>query len=514
MAGLPGWAVRSDHRQAAGTADGAHAPGRSRVTGSANNTAEPLGKAAAAADAAFRRPAPLGFVQQHSSAAAKAAEAEPPASRPSFMVSPGRAGNGLGPQGDPPRRRLVLVQPVRHQGHGANWKGPTAEVTTTEYINGKAQKVVAKFRAYGSYAESPSPTTPSLMKDSPRYQAVVRSPPAADVATELAARAARSSPMGLQKAGYATDPAYADKLTQVSSTRRCACSARWPERAEGTCTMGASPLMSLGIKRDERRTSPALQATGHNIANANVARLLAPARPNFVHRRRASSAGAGFFGRGVDVATASRAAHNAFLTREVGQRQARCRRWTRPALGTAVSAWRSVFAPGETGLGHATTELFDAPGGPISPATPPTWPRARWCWRAHGRPGRALLSEAGDPRWTRRRPRVTAVAEAPRSSEVNQPDQGASPPPTTSIADACSGAGPARERSAGRTRPADELAPVRTRVRSARIEADDGTDVGLFIGGGQRLVLGAAGGAADRWCRIPSDPSSQLRRVA
>jgi flagellar protein FlgJ len=37
---------------------------------------------------------------------------------------------------------------------GGSWKGPVAEITTTEYINGKAQKVVAKFRAYGSYAES------------------------------------------------------------------------------------------------------------------------------------------------------------------------------------------------------------------------------------------------------------------------------------------------------------------------------------------------------------------------
>jgi flagellar protein FlgJ len=37
---------------------------------------------------------------------------------------------------------------------GANWTGPVAEVTTTEYIGGVARKVTAKFRAYASYAES------------------------------------------------------------------------------------------------------------------------------------------------------------------------------------------------------------------------------------------------------------------------------------------------------------------------------------------------------------------------
>ena len=37
---------------------------------------------------------------------------------------------------------------------GANWNGPTAEITTTEFLGGVARKVTAKFRAYGSYDES------------------------------------------------------------------------------------------------------------------------------------------------------------------------------------------------------------------------------------------------------------------------------------------------------------------------------------------------------------------------
>jgi len=89
---------------------------------------------------------------------------------------------------------------------GAHWKGPVAEVTTTEYVNGEARKVTAKFRAYGSYAESFNDYA-KLMKDSPRYAQVV-----AD------ADSAQGFAQGLQRAGYATDPAYADKLTRVINT--------------------------------------------------------------------------------------------------------------------------------------------------------------------------------------------------------------------------------------------------------------------------------------------------------
>jgi flagellar protein FlgJ len=41
-----------------------------------------------------------------------------------------------------------------------DWKGKVVEATTTEYVNGKAQTRVERFRAYDSYADS-SRTTPS-----------------------------------------------------------------------------------------------------------------------------------------------------------------------------------------------------------------------------------------------------------------------------------------------------------------------------------------------------------------
>jgi flagellar protein FlgJ len=89
---------------------------------------------------------------------------------------------------------------------GANWKGPVAEITTTEFVNGQATKVKAKFRAYSSYEES-FKDYGQLMKDSPRYQGVVAN-----------AGNAQGFANGLQKAGYATDPQYAEKLGRVINT--------------------------------------------------------------------------------------------------------------------------------------------------------------------------------------------------------------------------------------------------------------------------------------------------------
>ncbi len=92
----------------------------------------------------------------------------------------------------------------------SRWKGPVAEVTTTEYSAGVAHKVTAKFRAYSSYAESFKDYA-RMMKDSPRYSQVMAS------ASGVNASAAGFA-QGLQRAGYATDPAYADKLTRVINT--------------------------------------------------------------------------------------------------------------------------------------------------------------------------------------------------------------------------------------------------------------------------------------------------------
>ena len=83
---------------------------------------------------------------------------------------------------------------------GRGWTGKVAEITTTEYENGVAHKVVAKFRAYDSY-EASFRDYARLINDNPRYE---KARAKTDSATAYAAE--------LQKAGYATDPAYAKKL--------------------------------------------------------------------------------------------------------------------------------------------------------------------------------------------------------------------------------------------------------------------------------------------------------------
>ena len=89
---------------------------------------------------------------------------------------------------------------------GPNWTGKVAEVTTTEYVNGTAKKTVAKFRAYDSYDASFRDYA-RLITETPRY---------------AQAKQQTSSPLafasGLQRAGYATDPDYANKLSRAINT--------------------------------------------------------------------------------------------------------------------------------------------------------------------------------------------------------------------------------------------------------------------------------------------------------
>ncbi|NVM75427.1 flagellar protein FlgJ [Duganella sp. SG902] len=85
----------------------------------------------------------------------------------------------------------------------ADWKGRVVEATTTEYVNGKAQTKVERFRAYDSYADSFKDYA-RLLASNPRYEKVLAS-----------AGDASSFARGLQQAGYATDPNYATKLTSI-----------------------------------------------------------------------------------------------------------------------------------------------------------------------------------------------------------------------------------------------------------------------------------------------------------
>lgn len=83
------------------------------------------------------------------------------------------------------------------------WKGKVVETATTEYVNGVPETKIEKFRAYDSYAEGFRDYA-KLLSSNPRYENVLAN-----------SRDASSFAQGLQKAGYATDPNYAAKLTRI-----------------------------------------------------------------------------------------------------------------------------------------------------------------------------------------------------------------------------------------------------------------------------------------------------------
>lgn len=85
---------------------------------------------------------------------------------------------------------------------GKSWKGKAVEVQTTEYVNGEAQQMREKFRVYGSYQEAFQDYANTL-RGNPRFSSVL--------GQQNGASFARS----LQESGYATDPKYADKLSQI-----------------------------------------------------------------------------------------------------------------------------------------------------------------------------------------------------------------------------------------------------------------------------------------------------------
>jgi flagellar protein FlgJ len=86
---------------------------------------------------------------------------------------------------------------------GRSWSGHTSNAGTTEYAQGTKQRTVEKFRSYASYAEAFRDYA-NVLKSNPRYAQALQA--GADPAAFA---------RGLQKAGYATDPAYASKLTRV-----------------------------------------------------------------------------------------------------------------------------------------------------------------------------------------------------------------------------------------------------------------------------------------------------------
>jgi flagellar rod assembly protein/muramidase FlgJ len=84
-----------------------------------------------------------------------------------------------------------------------SWQGDKAEVSTLEYRGGVPMREQAQFRKYHDIGESFADYV-RFLQNNPRYQDAL-----------AVAEDERQFAVGLQNAGYATDPAYADKILTI-----------------------------------------------------------------------------------------------------------------------------------------------------------------------------------------------------------------------------------------------------------------------------------------------------------
>ena len=88
------------------------------------------------------------------------------------------------------------------KSHG--WQGRSADANTTEYINGRFVKQNDSFRKYDSFAHSFNDYV-NFLQQNPRYEKALQ-----------AAGNAEDYVRELQRAGYATDPDYAAKISRIA----------------------------------------------------------------------------------------------------------------------------------------------------------------------------------------------------------------------------------------------------------------------------------------------------------
>jgi flagellar protein FlgJ len=88
-----------------------------------------------------------------------------------------------------------------------NWTGDKMKVRTLEYKDGVAKREMAPFRAYNSYAHSFNDYV-NFLQSRPRYSGALQN--ASDPKAYI---------RGLQKAGYATDPNYANKVLDIMNNQ-------------------------------------------------------------------------------------------------------------------------------------------------------------------------------------------------------------------------------------------------------------------------------------------------------
>lgn len=233
-------------------------------------------------------------------------------------------------------------------------------------------------------------------------------------------------------------------------------------------------LLTLGA-RAMFANQAALQTIGQNIANANTPGY---SRQSVVLTTSPGQfTGAGFFGKGVDVQTVVRS-HNEFLTKEAASTKS-------TAVADATRAEQmtrleKLFPPGNDGLGQAASQFLNAM---VDVTSRPSDPSARQVALGRASELAVRFSNAGQ-QVTDLQAGVVSDLKA-NVTVVNQLAQ-----QIANINDQIS-----KTKGSGHT--PNDLLDQRERMISqlgeyvavTTLPADDDT-VGVFIGGGQRLVLG------------------------
>ena len=237
--------------------------------------------------------------------------------------------------------------------------------------------------------------------------------------------------------------------------------------------MSSFSLASLGVKALAANYA-ALQTTGHNIANANVAGY--SRQQVEVSTSAGQYTGAGFFGRGVDVASVTRL-HDAFVTGEAA-RSASLAAMDNARLNQ-LRGLEGVFQTGERGLGSAVGTFLNSMSDMVSHP-------------ADGAVRQVVLARAAD--MAARFDEAGQALDSLQNSTTS--DLGVSVAAVNGLAQSIAQVNQKIAAVQGSGQPPNDLLDQRDRLiaqiseylQVTRIEADDGT-MGVFAAGGQSLVL-------------------------
>ena len=257
--------------------------------------------------------------------------------------------------------------------------------------------------------------------------------------------------------------------------------------------MSSSALMSIG-QRAMFANYASMQTTGHNIANAQT--------PGYSRQTvqlatsGGQSTGAGFFGKGVDVVTVQRAS-DAFLTSQ--SQVASSMAAMDDARSTNLQQLETVFPPGDNGMGASVGTFMNSF---VDLANSPSDSSAR----------QVILSNAAE----------VADRFATAGSQLDRLQNGVTSDLRNSVAQVNQMAAQVAALNGdiaalrGSSSAPNDLLDQRDQlvkqmgnlIKVSTITADDGT-MGVFIAGGQRLVLGAEA----QQLAVTPDPSNTARSV-